>query len=378
MAGGIGTYVNVLATSLANLGFKVTVVTGRSSDPNKMIVEKPSRNLTVVRVWFPDKPVRSVWYQLLNKKLILRLAAEHDIVHTNGFDTSLIIKELTKVGKAVIVTQHGSMIDQTEIFLRASKSDFIKYATIHDLVLYVFRAIPVSAALELDYEYSDFTIFVARHVKESFERIYGIKNGASRVIYPGLKLRINTHASSNTANNNKCLFLYAGRLYFLKGPQYALIAFKVLRELNPELDCELHIYGRGPMKSRLRNYVRKRKLDPFVKFMGFVRRDQYLNNLQKYKIFVFPSLYEAAPLAMFEALAMKIPVVTFAMPWVIEYKEMFKNAICLAPPYDEETLASCIAKLSTLNYSRITEEFPRELTAGYMVEEIVNIYKQFA
>jgi glycosyltransferase involved in cell wall biosynthesis len=68
----------------------------------------------------------------------------------------------------------------------------------------------------------------------------------------------------------------------------------------------------------VRRYVARNDLGEFVKFRGHVPRETLLSNLSASDIVCFPSLYEACPLLMIEAMAMAKPVVAFDLPFARE------------------------------------------------------------
>lgn len=98
-----------------------------------------------------------------------------------------------------------------------------------------------------------------------------------------------------------------GRLTEAKGYEYAVRAWpRVLGELRGQL--RLRLVGDGPLRPKLEALVRELGIEETVSFAGY--REDPVPELRRFDVGVFPSLWEGLPLAVAEAMAAGVPVVT--------------------------------------------------------------------
>jgi glycosyltransferase involved in cell wall biosynthesis len=74
-------------------------------------------------------------------------------------------------------------------------------------------------------------------------------------------------------------------------------------------DIRLDIYGDGEQRVSLEALARKEGVTDRVCFMGWVRNDDLLDAMAKYRGYVFPTLAEANGIAMQEAMMLGLPVI---------------------------------------------------------------------
>ena len=107
--------------------------------------------------------------------------------------------------------------------------------------------------------------------------------------------------------SQKCVFLVAGRLVYLKGHMLLLDA---LARIPKNLDFECRVAGDGPEMAKLKEKCRQYALEGKVIFMG---RKPYTEMSAVYSaadVFVMPSFREATGSVLLEAMAQALPVVT--------------------------------------------------------------------
>jgi glycosyltransferase involved in cell wall biosynthesis len=136
------------------------------------------------------------------------------------------------------------------------------------------------------------------------------------------------------------VLLSVGRLDEQKGNRYFLDAVAQLRMAGQPVVAML--VGDGPQRELLRAQCLTLGITDAVIFAGFqsdVRRLQTMADIQ-----VFPSLWEGAPLTVFEAMAMRLPIVA---TWVDGLGEVLRDGETgrLVPPRDSAALANAITGL---------------------------------
>lgn len=106
------------------------------------------------------------------------------------------------------------------------------------------------------------------------------------------------------------LILFLSRVERAKGLWEMLDAYKILKQKNAY--CKLTIAGSGQDLDALEERAAELGLDD-VSFPGFVTGAEKIECYQSASIFCFPSHSEGMPLAVLEAMAMGLPVVTTAV-----------------------------------------------------------------
>lgn len=130
-----------------------------------------------------------------------------------------------------------------------------------------------------------------------------------------------------------------------KGIQHLLKALSTMRVADLGR-LRVSIYGIGPFASRLHSLVAEMKLDPWVTFHGLAPYEDVPRILANADLFVLPTMQEAMPLTLLEAMAAGCPIVSTLTGGIPDIAENEKEAL-LVPPADHAKLKDAI--LSLLN-----------------------------
>jgi glycosyltransferase involved in cell wall biosynthesis len=151
------------------------------------------------------------------------------------------------------------------------------------------------------------------------------------------KLQIGTVEDFVISGNNKSngqqrtLKLIAiGGIKPIKNQQFILDAFEHLKGLDVTCD----IYGDGDQKSELEKRAKENGLQVF--FKGNISDPSRV--LSDYDIYIMPSLTEGFPLALFEAMASRLPVVVSDIPVFHEILDNQGNYVSLQNPAQLRTV----------------------------------------
>jgi glycosyltransferase involved in cell wall biosynthesis len=214
-----------------------------------------------------------------------------------------------------------------------------------------------------------------------FERIDISK---TRVIYNGIDFNEIPSVDlpiASERDESEYTLIYAGRLFWMKGVQFVLMAYKNLRKQFKNL--RLRIFGQGPMRNEVERFITSKGLGKDVFFGGLLPHKMLLKEIAKSDIAVFPSLYESQPMFILEAMACKKALVAFDLPYS---REMIRNGYngLLARAYDVKDLSDKIA-LSLLdrtlrlelgrnayNYARENHDWSKQ------AEKYLKIYSEAA
>jgi glycosyltransferase involved in cell wall biosynthesis len=136
--------------------------------------------------------------------------------------------------------------------------------------------------------------------------------------------------------------LYVGSLGRRKGVHYLLEALPGIAGRVPQV--KLLLIGDGRLRGELEAMVRGSKMADRVKFLGEVPHHQIAECLALSDVFVFPSLSEAMPRAVFEAMSMAVPVVATRVGGIPEVVEDGVTGI-LVDPGDSEQIVASVTRL---------------------------------
>ncbi len=141
---------------------------------------------------------------------------------------------------------------------------------------------------------------------------------------------------------SKSLILYAGRLHRIKGIDYLINAFAVVKKRHPK--ASLVICGVGNKMEQLKSKVRKLGVED-IKFKGSVPNEQVLNLMKSSAIFVLPTItMEGHPKALVEAMACGAACIATDVPGNKDIIINRKNGL-LVPPKDVQALAAALSQL---------------------------------
>jgi glycosyltransferase involved in cell wall biosynthesis len=352
--GGSETYVKLLSEELARNGINVTVIAGWPGKETS--VENRGDRLKVIRLPVINQPIRTVWYQLLNKDAIMKLLKRADVVHCNNLVASLINKKIMN-SKSLIISVHGSLgaLSTYSYALRKhclSIGDFL-----------YFMEYPLIKSFYLkDLLYSNALIFISNHGYHEALKYLGDKSSLipskSTTIYPGINLKEISVYEPKSYDGGDVEIAYVGRLFWPKGITYAIEAFNIIVNEMGEENAKFHVMGDGPLRGWIIRYVKKHRLAKNIKIYGQVSRDFVMRTLGNTSAIILPSLYEGCPYILMEANALGLPMVTFDLAWSREFITNGLNGF-RSPPFDVHKLAErtrAVLKATSLRPSLIKEE----------------------
>lgn len=161
-----------------------------------------------------------------------------------------------------------------------------------------------------------------------------------------------------------------GRVTRIKGHIFLLKAVEKLSDLT---DLRLHVIGQGPLETELKRYCICRGVDSKVKFWGF--REDIHDLMRNLDVLVMPSLHEALPYTLLEAMYLHVPIIGSAVGGLREILNNGESAI-LVPPGDPEALAAAIRRLHDHPQQRkkIAQQAFADVTSKFMIEDMGRKY----
>lgn len=141
-------------------------------------------------------------------------------------------------------------------------------------------------------------------------------------------------------------FLSIGRLLHWKGFHLSLRAFA---QANLPQPIEYWIIGSGPEQERLQNLAKQLKIEPRVKFLAEMPREDVLKHLSSAIALIHPSLHDSGGFVCLEAMAASLPVICLDLggPALQITKQTGIKISATTPEQTIPALAQAMAKLST-------------------------------
>jgi glycosyltransferase involved in cell wall biosynthesis len=137
------------------------------------------------------------------------------------------------------------------------------------------------------------------------------------VIYNGVDIgEIRRYSAHELPLEGKFKVLFPGGAKAWKGGDLLIESLPRIREKIPNV----HVYFAGllPKMHKLSKLVEERKLENSITFMGFLPPQRYFQVLSSTDVLVFPSMNEAFPMVLLEAMALGKPIVATNMGGIPE------------------------------------------------------------
>lgn len=329
--GGAPVYTMELAKALANLGVKPTVLT--HAHPG-LPEEGEFGGVKVKRL-------KGFVMPRLNRALSAGLARRlhrcikfdgYDVVHGQDLYSPMALQSVysaRRCGIPPVLTCHS--IHETSSFWRL---------VYRPLVFTMERADRVVAVC-------DATKKFCRALGVPDHKIVVIPNGTD----PSGNLAIDRpSARARIGIKQEPLVVTAIRLVKRKGPEHLVVAFSKIVKALP--DAKLMIAGRGPEAENLQILVKKLGIQNSVFMLGFLPHEKVMELIAAADVFVLPSIVEACPIALLEAMAAGAPTVCTRVGGIPEIVKDGVNGL-MVQPGDEGALADAI--LHILNDDKLAE-----------------------
>lgn len=288
-----------LGRHLGGAEYYLSVIIGRwLEDGNEaiVIVKRNSKFAKFIREKIPGLPVEEVDFTRADIVRIKKIFKGDSIgvIDINGINSGVFIKfTATKIPKVTTVHSNADM-DRAEKPLLVRKifvfmeNYFLKKSQ---------KIIVVSDSIK--------ELLISRGIPD--HQITVVNNGVKFINYPEIGTR--------PFSKETLKICYVGRLEKVKGCEYLIRALGLLKSYRYQCD----IYGDGSLREKLILMTSEEQIGDNVHFMGFSARIREL--LPEYDVLVLPSLFEAFPLIVPEAMNAKTLLICSnvgGIPWIIK------------------------------------------------------------
>lgn len=374
--GGISSVCYGLAYNLSKKKIRTTIFTQTSG---KREVEKLNEFLDVNRLYHFDIPPRSLWFQMQNFRFLSKAFKDYTLVHGVSPDASVAFTFYKrKLRKPFIASFHAVPLSTAKSYLNVPISSWTLAEFAHHILEYPLHDFTIRRCIAD----ADHIITCSCTTLNEFRVAYkDLSLEKTSVIYNSLNFdEIEDTKIPYDSRNEQSgpSIIFAGRLFWLKGPMYLLKAFKMLKE--DFKDINLKIFGKGPEENRMNRFISEAGLKNYVHFYGRVPHKNLIAEIKKSDVAVLPSVYEAQSMFALEAMACKKPLITFNIPSTREIIEDGRNGF-LAKAFDVKDFAYKIGlvlsdrklrlKIGQNAYIYVKREHNWEI----QIEKYLNIYK---
>lgn len=294
----------------------------------------------------------SLFAQMLREKEI-----PVQILNYGRFDLRLLFRLVTllKEKKPDIIHTHGVKANFfTRIAARKLENPLL-ITTVHSLLKYDYSH-PIAYRLALLLEMStraknNYYIAISNVIKEQLLS-ENVRESDIQVIHHGIDTSIFTPQSDSVSEQlafewgkRDGVFLIGavGRMQPVKGFKYFIEACAIIEQQMPG-SFRFLIIGEGPERTNLEKLVSEYQLEDVIYFVGF--RKDVANCLRALDGYVNSSLSEGLGLAVMEALATGVPVVTTNVGGIKDFARHGENCLVVEPANSEQ-IAQALLKLCT-------------------------------
>ncbi|OGW47285.1 MAG: hypothetical protein A2078_16540 [Nitrospirae bacterium GWC2_57_9] len=305
---------------------------------------------------------------IVNLYKLMRYVKRHkvDIVHGHGAKGGLYARVVSRLCDIrSVYTPHGGSVHKM-------------FTPLADAI-YIFTE-------KLLFSMTDFFLFESRYSADAYHSKTGQISDCWMVNYNGtippgrnnLLERASEFGSVSEQNGTIRVGVF-GMLRREKGQIYAIKAIEMLRKQGRKVS--LHLFGDGPDKTDLMEYVGKAGLQDAILFHGEVAETEM--HMIGMDLIMVPSLFESFGYAAIEAMALELPVITSEVGGLREIVINGKTGV-LVKPADPHALADAITR-----YQEVPAAFKQYAAAGYerylelfngkrMISSVENVYNRLA
>ena len=358
--GGVHVHIIDLCKKLIQDGYKVSVITGISSDSPFLYRLENER---------------------INYNICSSLVREIDII--NDIKSLFYIINYIYKNKPKLVSLHSSKIGilgRIACFITRTKCIFTAHG-------WSFNSNPSSFTSKLYTVLEYITQFIPTKIitVSNYDLITGIKRGINRnkviTIHNSVPFLNTEHDSleleANQIESRKIRLLSVARLDSQKDHKSLFFA---LSDLDRKLDWQLDLLGSGPYLGQLSELSRKLNIDNRVNFHGHIS-----NTIPFYRssdIFILMSHWEGFPRSTIEALRASLPVIVSNVGGSSEAVIDSINGFII-PESDSKYLCHCLTKLIEDDdlrerMSKVSFElFKKNFSYSIFYSKMLALYKPF-
>ncbi len=357
---------------LIKKGYQVELITGPTKGPEGSLEERiKEKNIPLIVIKELIREINPVYDIVAFLKLFFIFKRKkYDIVHTHSAKAGILGRISAKIANPKTIVIH----------------------TIHGLPFHPYQNKIINLfyilAEKIAYYFTDHFICVGETMKEKSLKAGIGKESDYTVIYSGFEIEPYIETSKKRKElrekydikQNEKVIGMIGRLFYLKGQEFLIKAFKEISKKFP--NTKLLLVGDGILREKLENYAKENSISDKVIFTGLVPPEKIPEYVAIIDILVHTSLREGLPKTVAQGLAGGKPVVAFDIDGTKEVVINGKTGF-IVPPKDINLLKEKIIYL--LENPEISDKMGMEgrklikklFSVEKMVDEIEKLYIKF-
>ena len=208
-----------------------------------------------------------------------------------NFDKTIFISNIHYANIISIFSLIGLKKIKVILTERSSISELIN----NNNLIKGFKNIIIYLFAKFLYRFADLIITNSNYEKEYIQKKFYVKNIIC--IHPPSIHKINKQINKNNLPTRKINIIFVGRLSNEKGVIFIL---KALKEMSATIQYKLNIYGNGPDKEIIKDFISSNNLKSKIFLKG-----QEVNKVKIFKnanLFINASLFEGLPNALVQAI----------------------------------------------------------------------------
>ncbi len=345
-----GTFVKEQSFAIVeHLGYDVVVISPFATKKgNYEIINNEVKigKATLREILVPYKPEMTIFDKYLKRSSAVKrgfksLEFKPDIFHVHEYQMVSIAKSLMpKI--PVILTEHSTTLSNLGI-----KKNFARKA----------------------FDSSDFVIAVSQYQKE---KILSLTEKANVIVVNNFVDDVFLSTQRSIKDRDSTRLISVGGLIERKGFPILIEALSML-----EKKFELTIVGDGPKMNELKSLADKLKVSDRIVFKGALGREEVSRELSKSDIFVSASKIETFGIAILEALAVGMPVVTYDNGGISDFMKDFCGIV--VSEYTPRAFLDAIKKiddnLDSYNSQQIKEYVRTNFSSYAFARKVKDIFE---
>lgn len=322
--GGVGAYsYNLILNLPKNVEIHVITLDREIQDSYDKIIN--AENITFHKILkVNNKNVFSANFnfQIAVFKNLKKLNKIHkfDVIHTHSGHLPHFFSQFQNIDSKFVLTPHG----ETKGLVKAWKNSDMLNST--ERISTLLSPI-IEKGEKISFSKADKILPVSQFTLNQIEKLYNINiSKKSNVIYNGVDVDLfNPTESFSELDELKITFV--GRFYAIKGINIFLEAIKNILDHEYKIKCIL--VGRGN-EGYLKKYLDKMPRDSYS-ILGRVNHFEMKHIYDKSDVIVLPSIYEACPSTLLEAMACGKTVIASNVGGIPEIIDDKNNGILFEP-----------------------------------------------
>lgn len=361
LTGGAFTVANNLINKMLKLKYSLDIHVVSFGNENKL-VHKDGYKIHFIKNL--DFPTARYWYRpnLLKNKIV---EINPDLIHLNH--TYPPYSFITQLPIPCIITVHGlTSLRVKRVYTKNSRlllKTFFKFKMFEPY----FEKKALQSATSI--------IPVSLWMKSQIDDIIGLD---SKTVFIPNGIDYEKYCANESSDNLiHPSILFVGRLIEIKGVDILIKALSIVKTSYPKI--HLYVGGDGNQCKNLRLLTSELDLINNITFLNFMPENEVIQMLSSADIFVLPSRFENAPMALMEALASGVPVIASNVGGIPHILDNGRIGILFQSENPEDLAQKIIKLLNDPKFgerlSGIGKEMLKEYSWDMIVEKTVDLYE---